>query len=56
MMTVDDELDVWWDVQACVAMKREEEDNHRCPPDMPPCHDCEARQEEEDERDVGFCW
>ena len=53
ILTVDDQMDAYWDVQAVTAIKEalEEERNHRCQPDMPPCPDCQARQEAEDDRE-----
>ena len=46
----DDELTAWYEVQAAGAHKRwlEEQERHRCPLDMPPCPECQAREEEED--------
>lgn len=54
-MSVDDQLDQWYDVQAVAAMMElAGRPRHRCPPDMPPCPDCQAIEEEEDEREFGL--
>lgn len=56
-MTVDDELDARWDVLAndIIQAGIVEERSHRCPPDMPPCPDCQAVEEAEDEKEF-WCW
>ena len=52
---VDAELDAWHDVQAVAAIKahREESVRHRCPPDMPPCPECEERYARQDYIEFG---
>lgn len=54
-MDTDTELEMWWDVQAVQAARErsEEQRTHRCPPDMPPCPDCQAIDEDEDEVEFG---
>lgn len=49
-MDADDELTAWQEIQAmdAVLRAREERHNHRCPADMPPCPECQAREEELD--------
>lgn len=52
----DAELTAWYEVQAADAHQAylDEEANHRCPADMPPCPNCQAKEEVEDEREFGF--
>jgi hypothetical protein len=54
LFDVDAELDAWWDGQAVEAANYAASNPHRCPMDMPPCPDCQAIQEEEDEREYGL--
>ncbi len=55
-MTIDDEMDARWDVLAndIIQQRTEEERTHRCPSNMPPCPDCQAIEEHEDEREYGL--
>lgn len=55
ILNADEELDAWHLANAEAAGRRQaaEEAAHRCPPDMPPCPVCQARQEAEDEREYG---
>jgi hypothetical protein len=51
-LTVDDEMDQWWDANYGTGFVPDPRDvHHVCPPDSPPCPDCQARQEEEGERE-----
>lgn len=49
----DAELDAWWDAQVVAAMKARdhEQKHHRCPSNMPPCPDCQAKEEEEHDKE-----
>jgi hypothetical protein len=48
-MDADDELTAWQEVQAmdAVLLQREKNLNHRCPPDMPPCPECQQKDDDE---------
>lgn len=46
----DNELDVWWDSNT-TGFRRWVDQPHRCPPDMPPCPECEVLIEEEEYRE-----
>lgn len=50
---VDSELQAWQEVNAEAdgLLQRSKNERHRCPMDMPPCPECEARYEEEDDRE-----
>ncbi len=44
----DSELTAWWEAQAADAWRAAScEPRHRCPPDMPPCPECQEREDEE---------
>ena len=49
----DGELDGWHEVQAEAfgRWKAEEDARHRCTPSMPPCPECQERDDYECERD-----
>jgi len=51
----DAQLDAWYEVQGADAHAEylREQRTHRCPSDMPPCPECEARTEEEIWREFG---
>jgi hypothetical protein len=52
---VDAALDNWKEVQAMDAglLQLEKAEFHRCPPDMPPCPDCQDRIERENDKEFG---
>ena len=51
---VDAELDAWHDANYGSGYVPDPRAvNHRCPSDMPPCPDCQALEEEEDDREYG---
>lgn len=50
----DAERDAYHEAWAADMAVREAEERHKCPPDMPPCPECQAIEEAEDEREFGL--
>lgn len=53
MNDADTDLDAYYENLGHDYFAGRFEKPHRCPPDMPPCPDCQATEEEEDSKEYG---